>query len=73
MADAWDVQVKKVELQAKKVEVIGQLVVELLRQNILPVDLMRGGKGMPVGQIGLAIGGMFKGAWDVIDALAPGA
>ena len=53
------------EYATKKVEVAGQIVCELIRKDILPTELRKG--GMPVAKLAEILGGLYQIIWKAID------
>ncbi len=55
------------EYIAKQVEVTGQIICELIRKDILPKDLTKGGT-MTVAELASVLGVLYQGIWKAIDA-----
>ncbi len=53
------------EYAAKKVEVAGLIVCELIRRGILPTELTEG--GMTVSRLAERLGVLYQGIWQAID------
>ncbi len=55
------------DYMAKKVEVAGQIICELIRMDVLPTELRTGG-GMPASQLADLLGEMYQRIWQAIDS-----
>ena len=55
------------ELAAKKVEVAGLIICELIRKDVLPLGLTKRG-GMSIDKVALTLGTLYQSIWQFIDS-----